>query len=73
MKGYKATYNYKCIDQHYAIGQTYELEGDLIMCVNGFHFCLNMSDVLNYKDSYGYEEWKEYDEKGKLIHYKSSC
>src|SRR5690606_8842193 len=49
-KGYKATYNYKCMGQHYEIGQTYELDGKPILCENGFHFCPNMSDVLKYYD-----------------------
>lgn len=46
IKGYKATYNYKCRDQHFEIGKVYELEGEPIMCVNGFHFCPNTSYVL---------------------------
>src|SRR5690606_22888433 len=52
MKGYKATYNHKCRDQHFEIGKTYELEGEPIICEKGFHFCPNMSDVLKY---YEYE------------------
>src|SRR5690606_5702596 len=47
-KGYKATLNYKCMGQHYEIGQTYELDEKPILCEKGFHFCPKMSDVLIY-------------------------
>ncbi|MCK9272970.1 hypothetical protein M0P65_05475 [Candidatus Gracilibacteria bacterium] len=48
MIGYKATYNGKCKDQLYEVGQTYTLDGELVMCLNGFHFCQDLYDVFNY-------------------------
>ncbi len=47
-KGYKATYNYKCRDQTYEIGQEYKLDDKPIICVYGFHYCLDAKDTLLY-------------------------
>ena len=47
MKAYKATYNLKCLNQTYEIGKTYTSD-TLKICESGFHFCKEMSDVLNY-------------------------
>ncbi|MCK9273359.1 hypothetical protein M0P65_07525 [Candidatus Gracilibacteria bacterium] len=48
MIGYKATYNGKCLDQLYEVGQTYTLDGELLMCERGFHFCEDLFDVFDY-------------------------
>lgn len=45
---YKATYNYKCLNQTYEIGQEYKIEGKPIICNKGFHFCKKASKVLDY-------------------------
>ena len=47
-KGYKATYNYQCLDQTYEIGQEYKLDENPIICQYGFHYCINAKDTLNY-------------------------
>lgn len=47
-KGYKATYNYQCIDQLYEIGQEYKLEQKPVICKFGFHYCLNAKNTLLY-------------------------
>ena len=47
MKAYNATHNLKCRNQTYVIGETY-ISDTLKICESGFHFCNNMSDVLNY-------------------------
>jgi hypothetical protein len=58
MKGYKASYNGKCRDQHYEVGKTYELWPFWKfwkypkICERGFHFCQNPDDVLEYYDIY---------------------
>ena len=44
-KGYKATWNYKCLDQIYEIGQEYKLNEEPSLCVKGFHYCLNTKDT----------------------------
>ena len=48
MKGYKATYDFKCKNLTYEIGKTYIHEGELILCQQGFHFCKNPDDLLFY-------------------------
>jgi hypothetical protein len=45
---YKATYNYKCLNQTYEIGQEYKIEGKPILCERGFHFCNIAKDTLSY-------------------------
>ena len=47
MKAYKATYNLKCRNQTYVIGETYTSD-ELKICESGFHFCNKMQDVLDY-------------------------
>jgi hypothetical protein len=34
--------------QHYEVGGTYRVEGDLALCSNGFHACASPLDVLTY-------------------------
>lgn len=48
IKGYKATYNYKCRNQLYEVGQEYKMDKKPIMCTQGFHYCEQAIDVLNY-------------------------
>lgn len=51
MKGYKGfDEDLQCMGFQYEIGKTYELKGHLIICVNGFHFCKNPVDVINFYD-----------------------
>jgi len=47
MKGFKATYNYKCKDVEFSVGQTYTVD-ELKMCESGFHFCSNIPDTFSY-------------------------
>jgi len=49
MIGYKATYNGKCFNYKlYEVDQTYTLDGQLVICENGFHFCQDLYDVFSY-------------------------
>ncbi len=48
MRAYKASYNQKCRDFLFEIGKTYEIEGELKMCNNGFHFCETILNTLEY-------------------------
>jgi hypothetical protein len=48
IKGYKASYNGKCLDQLYEVGQTYTLKNKPRLCNYGFHFCKKADDVLKY-------------------------
>ena len=47
-KGYKATYNYKCLNQIYEVGQEYKLDCTPVICKSGFHYCLNAKHTLYY-------------------------
>ena len=46
--GYKATYNFTCLDHKFEIGKTYKLKRTPVPCVYGFHYCVNPKDVLEY-------------------------
>jgi hypothetical protein len=47
--GYKAfDKDLKCRGFQFEIGKTYEINGTLTICKNGFHFCKKLSDVFNY-------------------------
>jgi hypothetical protein len=47
MKGYKASYNQKCMnDFYYEVGKTYEFKGRPIPTLQGFHFCSNPDEVF---------------------------
>ena len=48
MKAYKATYDMKCRDFTYEVGKTYTFDGKLEMCIQGFHFCKKIDDVLEF-------------------------
>ena len=47
-KYYKATYDMKCRDMVFAVGETYTISTPLKICKPGFHFCENAPDVLGY-------------------------
>ena len=51
MKGYKALnmdMSSEYGDMVYGIGKKYTITGELIICINGFHFCKHLEDVENY-------------------------
>ena len=49
VKGYKVfNPDWTCRDFQYAVGQTYKVEGPIIPCKSGFHFCKNAADCFNY-------------------------
>ena len=51
MKAYKVfDENWKCRDFQYKVGETYELQGDPILCKIGFHACYNLAGCFNYKE-----------------------
>ena len=50
MIAYKATYNYKCRNQTYAVGKTYTSD-KLKICQHGMHYCNKMEDTLNYYET----------------------
>ena len=46
--GYKATYNYKCLNQTYEVGQEYKIDEKPVICKVGFHYCKAAKGVLTY-------------------------
>ena len=54
MKGYKAfniTKNgKKCLEYNFGQKKIHEIEGELEVCENGFHFCEKLEDVFDYYD-----------------------
>ena len=53
MYGYKGfNKDFCCLGFQYEVGKTYELEGDLEICKNGFHFCTDPQEVLKYYPSW---------------------
>ncbi len=49
MKGYKVfNKDWTCRDFKFEVGKTYESQGELRVCQNGFHFCEKAVDCFNY-------------------------
>jgi len=56
IKGYKASYGGKCINLTYEVGKTYTFNGEIKICIRGFHFCKELKYVFDY-----YQNRKEND------------
>ena len=54
MIGYKAMRGNSCLGFVFEVGQTYEIDGELRICENGFHFCQELIDLNNY---YLFSNW----------------
>lgn len=51
IKGYKMfDADWRCRGFQYEVGKTYEIEGEIIPCEHGFHFCKKIEDCFNYYD-----------------------
>ena len=49
IRGYKVfNPDWTCRGFKYEVGKTYKHNGDIIVCVAGFHFCQKLSDCFNY-------------------------
>jgi hypothetical protein len=49
MKGYKVfNPDFTCRDFQYEVGKTFHHGGDVIPCVSGFHFCVELADCFQY-------------------------
>ena len=40
--------NFSCRDFQYEVGKEYHINGDVEMCENGFHACIDLMDVFDY-------------------------
>jgi hypothetical protein len=50
IKGYKVfDENWKCYEYQYSLGGRFKHEGEIKLCVSGFHFCEKLIDCFNYK------------------------
>ena len=45
--------DFTCRGHKFEVGQTYTVEGEPVLCENGFHACENPFDVLDYYDLVG--------------------
>ncbi len=51
IKGYKCfNKDLQCKKFQFEIGKKYEINGELKLCENGFHFCKDLKDCYNYYD-----------------------
>lgn len=40
--------DFSCLDFHYEVGNEYKLDGEVVVCENGFHACEKPIDVFSY-------------------------
>lgn len=51
MKGYKVfNSDWTCRGFQYEVGKTYEMNDEPIICIQGFHFCIDPKDCFRYYD-----------------------
>lgn len=68
MKGYKIFKNdWTCRDFQYEVGKTYEFDGEISLCNEGFHFCQDPVDCLRYYESVQWNKFAEVEALGKTI------
>ena len=68
IRGYKVfNPDWTCRGFKYEVGKTYELDGELEICKNGFHFCKNMIDCYDYYKFYSYNKVAEIEAIGEVI------
>ena len=49
IKGYKIfDSDFTCRDMKYKVGETFKVNGEIVICKNGIHFCLSPFDCLDY-------------------------
>jgi hypothetical protein len=75
MKGFKGTtFDMTCQGFQYKVGQTYIEDGDIKMCVKGFHFCERLENVFSYYPR-GESRYFEVEANGRIEkgHYKCVC
>lgn len=48
MIGYKAAYDYRCLNQWYEVGKTYSYGSKPILCKQGYHYCKDLLHVFSH-------------------------
>ena len=75
MKGYKGfSKDMSCHHFQYEQGKTYYMEGSIVLCQRGFHFCKTLRDCFRYYDKDN-SIFCEVEANGDIINgdYKSCC
>jgi hypothetical protein len=74
MKGYKGfDKDLKCKGFQYEVGKTYECEGKITLCVNGFHFCKEPKQIYGYYADLPACRYCEIEASGEIIEGDGKC
>ena len=74
MKGYKGfDKDLKCRGFQYEIGKTYECEGKITLCENGFHFCEDPKQIIDYYGTLVACRYCEIEASGEIIEGEGKC
>jgi hypothetical protein len=74
MKGYKGfDKDLKCRGFQYEVGKTYECEGKITLCKNGFHFCEDPKNIRGYYADLTACRYCEVEASGEIINGDGKC
>ena len=74
MKGYKGFDNdLKCRGFQYEVGKTYECEGKITLCDNGFHFCEDPKRICDYYGDLTVCRYCEIEASGEIVKGEGKC
>jgi hypothetical protein len=74
MKGYKGFDNdLKCRGFQYEVGKTYECEGKITLCENGFHFCEDPKRICDYYGDLTTCRYCEIEASGEIVKGEGKC
>ena len=74
MKGYKGfDKDLKCRGFQYEVGKTYECEGKVALCENGFHFCEDPKRIRDYYGDLASCRYCEVDASGEIVNGDGKC
>ena len=74
MKGYKGfDKDLSCRGFQYEVGKTYECEGKITLCENGFHFCEDPKRICDYYDDLTVCRYCEIEASGEIVEGEGKC
>ena len=74
MKGYKGfDKDLKCRGFQYEIGKTYECEGKITLCENGFHFCEDPKQICDHYGDLTVCRYCEIEASGEIVKGERKC